>query len=313
MLDASPWALATLLSKLVAYAGFVSFAGGMFVFWLGTRPSADSAPNAATLWSPSARAFLLARFLAHGSAALLALLVYFLLQIGQINQAGLRGMFDPFMTGIVLQSSVGHGVLLRCAAIALLLAGLWQARAALLAPTLVRLPPRLLVSWLAAVLLFGVSFAVLGHVASRALVAQVAIVLHTVAISLWVGALFPLYALCRREAASAMLPVLRSFGRLGWGITGTLLVTGVFLLSQLLEAPDDLLDTAYGRLLSAKLLLVLVLLGLGALNKFHLVPALALSGADRLRQSIAAERFVALLVLVLTAALTTLAGPAHMG
>ncbi|MEY3668141.1 MAG: hypothetical protein RL572_1681 [Pseudomonadota bacterium] len=312
MFDTSPWALATLLSKLVAYAGFVSFAGGLFVFWLGTRPSADTAPNAATRWSASARAFLLARSISLGSVALLALLMFFLLQIGQINQTGLRGMFDPFMAGILLQSTVGYGVLLRLAAIALLLAGLWQARAALLSATAVRLPPRLLVSWWAGVLLFGVSCAVLGHVASLGRVAQLAIVLHTVAVSLWVGALFPLYALCRREAPSAVLPVLRAFGTLGWGITGTLLLTGLFLLTRLLEAPDDLLDTAYGRLLSAKLLLVFTLLGLGALNKFHLVPGLTHSAADRLCQSIAAERILALLILLLTAVLTTLTGPSHM-
>ncbi len=313
MLDTSPWALATLLSKLVAYAGFVSLAGTLFVFWLGARrPSADpSSPSSG--WSRALRARLISRSFFIGSAALLALLLYFLLQVGQINQNGLRGMVDSFMAGIVLRSSVGHGLLLRAAALILLLAGLWQARAVLLAEGVVRVPPRLLVSWLAGTLLFAVSFAVLGHVASLSLPAQIAIVLHTLAISLWVGALPALYQLCEREPADSVLPLLQRFGVWGWGIIGSLLLSGVFLLTQLLQEPADLLTTPYGRVLSGKLLLVLGLLGLGALNKFHLVPAVARSGGERLRQSIAVERGLALLVLALTAALTSLTGPAHMG
>jgi putative copper export protein len=127
-----------------------------------------------------------------------------------------------------------------------------------------------------------------------------------------VGSLYPLYVLCEREPADAVLPVLRRFGVWGWGITGSLLVTGVFLLTQLVEAPGDMFTTPYGQLLSAKLLLVLALLGLGALNKFHLVPALQSAGAQRLRKSIAAERALVLLILILTACLTTLTGPSHM-
>lgn len=313
MFDTSPWALATLLSKLVAYAGFVSLAGTLFLFWLGTRSASSAAPSSALSWSPELRAQLLSRSLRLGFAALASLLLYFLLQVGQINQNGLRGMVDTFMAGILLRSSVGYGLLLRAAALILLLAGLWQARAALLAATVPRLPPRLLVSWLAGVLLFALSFAVLGHVASLPLVAQIAIVLHTVAISLWVGALPVLYLLCDREPADRVLPLLQRFGVWGWGILGSLLVSGVFLLTQLLQTPGEILSTPYGRVLAGKLLLVLGLFSLGALNKFHLVPALAGSGAQRLRQSIAIERVLALLVLLLTAALTTLTGPAHMG
>lgn len=313
MMDASPWALATLLSKLVAYAGFVSLAGTLFVFWLSARPANSAAQSSSPGWSPALRARLISRSLVLGSAALVALLLYFLLQVGQINQNGLRGMADSFMAGILLRSSVGYGLLLRAAALALLLAGVWQARHALLMPGAMRLPPRLLVSWLAGVLLFALSFAVLGHVASLSLPAQLAIVLHTVAISLWVGALPALYALCARAPADSVLPLLQRFGMLGWWIIGALLASGVFLLTQLLQAPVELLSTPYGRLLGAKLLLVLALLGLGALNKFHLVPALANAGSDRLRQSIAVERVVAMGVLLLTAALTTLTGPAHMG
>ncbi len=311
MFNAGPWELATLLSKLVAYAGFVSFSGGLFVFWLGTRPGQGS-DSAAARWSVAARAHLVSRTILKAVAALAALVLYFLLQIGLINQNGLRGMFDTFMAGILLQSTVGYGVIMRVAGILLPLTGLLLARRALLAKDSARIAPRLLVSWIVGALLFSGSFAVLGHVVNLSLLAQLAIVLHTLAISLWVGALYPLYVLCDREPADAVLPVLRRFGVWGWGITGSLLATGVFLLTQLVEAPGDMFSTPYGLLLSAKIVLVLALLGLGALNKFHLVPALQSAGAARLHKSIAAERALVLLILILTACLTTLTGPSHM-
>jgi putative copper resistance protein D len=312
MFDAGPWELATLLSKLVAYAGFVSFSGGLFVFWLGTRPEQSSAVSAAARWSPAARAHLVSRTILKAAAALAALVLYFLLQIGLINQNGLRGMFDSFMAGIVLQSTVGYGVIMRTVGILLPLTGLLMARRALLATGSARIAPRLQVSWLVGTLLFSSSFAVLGHVVNLSLLAQLAIVLHTFAISLWVGALYPLYVLCEREPAAVVLPVLRRFGVWGWGITASLLVTGVFLLTQLVEAPADMLTTPYGQLLSAKLVLVLALLGLGALNKFRLVPALEAAGAGKLSKSIAGERALVVLILVLTACMTTLTGPSHM-
>jgi putative copper resistance protein D len=73
-----------------------------------------------------------------------------------------------------------------------------------------------------------------------------------------------------------------------------------------------MLTTPYGQLLSAKLVLVLALLGLGALNKFRLVPALEAAGAGKLSKSIAGERALVVLILVLTACMTTLTGPSHM-
>lgn len=312
MFDAGPWELATLLSKLVAYAGFVSFSGGLFVFWLGTRPEQSAAASAAARWSVPARTTIVSRTIITAGLALAALLLYFLLQIGQINQNGLRGMFDSFMAGIVLQSTVGYGVIMRTVGILLPLTGLLMARRSLLASGSARIAPRLLVSWIAGALLFSSSFAVLGHVVNLSLLAQLAIVLHTFAISMWVGALYPLYVLCEREPAAVVLPVLRRFGVWGWGITASLLVTGVFLLTQLVEAPADMLTTPYGQLLCAKLVLVLALLGLGALNKFRLVPALASAGSASLQKSLAGERLLALLILILTACLTTLTGPSHM-
>ncbi len=74
----------------------------------------------------------------------------------------------------------------------------------------------------------------------------------------------------------------------------------------------ELWRTAYGQLLSVKLLLVVGLMGLAAKNRFTLVPQLIGSPeiATRLARSIRPEMLLALLILVATAYLSTLVGPA---
>ena len=61
-----------------------------------------------------------------------------------------------------------------------------------------------------------------------------------------------------------------------------------------------------------KILGVLCLLSLGALNKFRLVPALKTAGARPLQRSILGEMLLAVVILALTAVLTTVTGPAHL-
>jgi putative copper export protein len=88
-----------------------------------------------------------------------------------------------------------------------------------------------------------------------------------------------------------------------------LLVGGSVMLLQMLGSAGDLLGTVYGGLMLAKLQLASCLLGLGALNKFLLVPALATKPRSQLQTSIGMELVLALLIIVLTATLTTLTGP----
>ena len=64
-----------------------------------------------------------------------------------------------------------------------------------------------------------------------------------------------------------------------WAVAG-LLLAGVVLSALQLRTPSALIATDYGRLLLAKLALVALLLGLGALNRLVLTPALE-RGAGR--------------------------------
>ena len=69
-----------------------------------------------------------------------------------------------------------------------------------------------------------------------------------------------------------------------------------------------LLSTVYGNVFLMKITLVSALLGLGAVNKFRLVPLMKLEpsiGAQRLRNSIQIEMLIALLILSFSGFLTT--------
>ncbi|MDO9319416.1 MAG: CopD family protein [Gammaproteobacteria bacterium] len=295
---AGPWELAIVLAKVLSYAGLASLTGGFLIFWLGSDRTARHLLN-----------FLLSASI----VGALAVVLFFLLQVGVVNRNGIAGMFDSFMAGLVLQSPIGYGSGLKLAGFLVAAVALWLARPTLLsAQGAVKFPAALRIGAPLAIALFAASFAVLGHVASLGVLARVAIAVHIGVMGLWIGALYPLYTLCQREPAAALTPLLHTFGQIGWVLTGSLLVAGTYLLTQLLAAPFDLISTPYGFLLLGKLLLVICLLGLAALNKFRLVPTLATVGTGALQRSIRGELVLALLILLLTACLTTFTGPTHM-
>jgi copper resistance protein D len=105
---------------------------------------------------------------------------------------------------------------------------------------------------------------------------------HLVAATAWVGALIPLAVLLRavrREASEAAVAIARTavarFSPLGIASVGTLVVTGSVNTWVLAGSAAALLDTDYGRLLLAKVVLFLVMLSFGAVNRLWLTPRLA--------------------------------------
>jgi putative copper export protein len=163
---------------------------------------------------------------------------------------------------------------------------------------------------LAAALATVTSFALTGHagaIGPRALVA-----LHLIAVAYWVGALLPLYRVSANVDRVLAGAVLERFGTIAVLVVGVLIVAGATLALLLLGSVDALVSSGYGRLLLIKLALVATLLSLAALNKLRLTPAFA--GGDsaapaRLRRSIAAELFLVVAILAVTATFTTVVGP----
>jgi copper transport protein len=162
-------------------------------------------------------------------------------------------------------------------------------------------------------LLIAVSFALSGHAATAGprWITLPALVLHTLCAAYWVGAFGPLLlalSCLPRTDAQALLAAFS--GRAVVAVAG-LLLAGVVLAALQLRAPSALVTTDYGRLLLLKLALVAPLLGLGAINRWVLTPALAqrVDAVPRLRRTIGADLVLAAGVVVLTAGLGTVPPP----
>ena len=320
------WELSSILSKSLIYMGMLAGIGGMLVIWI------SQGQQSAT--QVIARHYMLPATL----AGLFATCLFFLLQTGSVNQRGMAGMFDPVMASILLETEVGSALRWR-------LSGFLLALMALIPlhlpgfPFQHTLPRRVSVTlMLAAALSFSVAVATQGHASAVSLFAQCLAALHFLAIACWTGALYPLYLLVTRpastgataeEAAATTDParysaaylgaVLYRFGVYSWVTLAFMLLTGFVLIWQLTGGLPAIPGNAHGQLLLIKIVLVAAMMGLGALHKFRWVPhlrALADAGADtfaacrRLARSIRLEIVLAVVVLILTASLTTVTGPA---
>jgi copper transport protein len=121
----------------------------------------------------------------------------------------------------------------------------------------------------------GVSLAASGHAATAPpeLLTRPVVFLHGTGVAFWLGALAPLVAVLRRTEPA--LPVVNRFSRVAVPVVAVLALTGLVLAIIQLESFSALVTTRYGLILLTKLMLVAALLGLAALNRFRLTPALA--------------------------------------
>lgn len=226
------------------------------------------------------------------------------LQAGYLGGGSLQAALDPALLGMVYDSPQGDRLLLAVGGLALLLAA---------TPT--RHTPALLgrLLGLAGILLVLLAFVQVGHTRGepRQLLAAL-LALHLLAIAFWLAALPPLFRLAGHRDTVIAARALSRFGKIGLLFVPLLLAAGLTLAWWLLGGLAAVFATAYGQLLLGKLVLVALLLGLAALNKWRLVPALA-RGEDRarrgLRRSILAEAALMAAILLLTALFTTLTSP----
>ena len=232
-------------------------------------------------------------------AALLGLIVLttrFGIRAARISGMGWEATTDPTMLSFVWQSPLGTAAIWRGAGEAAILA--------ILLPGAGR--------WIAlgGALAVAVSYAQVGHTLGDPRWALAGLLAaHLLAAAIWVGALAPLRRAARTPDGAVLL---HRFGVVAAGVVAVLIAAGIALAWLLSGSISALLGTAYGLGLLAKVAVVATLLGLAALNKWRLVPALQSGRPDAprsLRSSIAFEGAAVLLILFLTAAITTLATP----
>jgi copper transport protein len=144
--------------------------------------------------------------------------------------------------------------------------------------------------------------------------------LHVLAMSAWLGGLAMLLfvlpiavrALGRRERLPLVAAAAGRFSRLAMSAVAVLLLSGIVQSIALVGAFDAFVETAYGRLVLAKIVLFLGLISFGAYNQRRLLPRLGAvaAGAEQperaaalLRRSVACEVALALVVLGLASVL----------
>lgn len=138
---------------------------------------------------------------------------------------------------------------------------------------------------------------------------------HVVAISIWSGgvAAFALIAAPAVRDAKALGAVTWRFSLTALVCVAVLITTGTLQALNRLVLLEDLYETPYGIALLAKILLLLTLVGLGALNLLVWGPRLRRGVAARagLLRGVAIETVLFILVFIATSFLTALAPPAQ--
>jgi copper transport protein len=159
---------------------------------------------------------------------------------------------------------------------------------------------------LAALALAGVGIALAGsgHAAAAApqILTRPAVLVHAIAVAFWIGALLPLASAMR--AAERRSEELHRFSRAIPLALAALVVSGGVLAVIQIRQFDALWTTDYGLVLCAKLVAVLLLIGLAAVNRYALTPRVAAGdpiAARWLVRSIATELAIVVVVLGLVA------------
>jgi copper transport protein len=134
--------------------------------------------------------------------------------------------------------------------------------------------------------------AVTGHSAAAGWMWWPVAALHLVAAGFWLGSLAPLIRALVVLAPADAAALLRRFSHAAVPAVAALALAGLALALERLDTASDFVTTDYGCLVLAKIAGAALLVGLAALNKLRLTPAVGdgpAGAARRLRLSIGAE------------------------
>jgi len=305
------------------------FTTGTFAFGVGEAPPATTGTSSGTVAPPPSVASVVGRVLLYlGFAILFAVALVGSTTFGgspparsRLLAIGAASVVAGAVTMTVAERSTvgaGYGTLLRSSAgrpFELLLAG--AASCALGAFAHARQPDRA-----SAVVLGIVTAATMlarawgGHAAAVGVAPyRVGLQwLHLLGASVWVGAVLLLVLALADRGASSPPREQVALGVSGWALTGV----GVVAVTGVLRSLEELgirgwlhaFSSSYGTVLALKVSTGVVLIALGAVNRFRSIPLLRAGGGHRLLRRVATvELLIALGVFVLTGVLTGLAPP----
>ncbi len=283
----SVWPLLSTVARLLLFISLVGAAGGTLFHTLVAHD----------LWrlDGGTRRRLVALTLLGLVAALLGIGIEGAALAG-LTWTGLGGLFSASLWQLGEQTSLGFSLTVAAIALLLLLLALERTRGRL---SLLALP--------ASLIALG-SLALTGHAvtAGRLWLTVPVLTVHVLVAAFWLGSLWPLWQAVGQRAPESALALLRRFSAIALPAVLLLIAAGATLAFLQLGRLGELFTTAYGLRLASKIVFVLVLLLIAAINRFWLTPALAASrrkAAHRLRVSIGLEIGLAIAILAATSSL----------
>jgi putative copper export protein len=211
--------------------------------------------------------------------------------------ARLGGAFDGPTLGAIFNSGAGAALALQLTGAALLFAPVDEESGD---------------GWrMCAALAMTASFAFNGHAAAVGVMAGLLATIHATAAAWWVGSLWLLRRVCVSAKVDDVARLVDRFSTLAIRIVAGLVLAGIVLIIVLIDFEASPLLTEYVLVLSVKLVLVALVLGLAIYNRVQLTRRLRAEGgaAFALSRTITAELLVIGVVLLVTAVLTTFFSP----
>jgi len=283
------WDIAAALAKAVTYAATFGAAGAVLFLLYGRALLRDRQRT------------LVRRLIGIlvGAAAAAGILRILLLAGSMSGE--FAGMFDRTFASMILAAGEGRSTGVRMAGLAVMLFAF-------------SMNPVLSRSAGLGAIAASTSFAWVGHIHGLVpnTAAALLLSLHLLCVAFWLGALPPLLIIAAGTNLSQTAAAAARFGKLALRVVALLLAAGASLLLMLIGHAAQFWSSDYGRMMAIKLLAVAALLGAAAWNKLHLTPRLLKGDAragQMFRRSLLVEMSIGALILLTTAALTTLTGP----
>lgn len=210
------------------------------------------------------------------------------------------GLFDPAMLRLAVASSSAAAQTAQMAGLFLIAIGAASTR-------------RDIVFNVLGALIAVSGFTLTGHTSVhpwRAILAPL-LVLHLLIVAFWFGSLLPLWIVSKRETLAVTAFVLNEFSRLATWLVPLIALAGLIMVGIIAHGVPPLAEP-YGALILTKLVAFAALMGLAALNKWRLVPAIEAASAQSLpalRRSMLAEFCLIVGVLAVTATMTAFFSP----
>lgn len=213
----------------------------------------------------------------------------------------MSGIVDPALQNMVLHSAVSAVLVIRVLGLALI------------ATTINRCGRVCRAASVIGALTVTASFALVGHTVVDPLRWALAplLMIHVTIVAFWFGALVPLWLTTSCESLVVAGHVTAAFSKVAIWLVPGIFVAGTLISLALIGDFADL-RLPYGRLLLGKVGGFTTLMGLAALNKWRLVPAIASGNPAALRifrRSLGAEYLLIASVLSVTAVMTALYSP----